>query len=486
MTRFDLATSTLLLLTAAATLCSCEQASGLYDRAEAPPSAPTPLPGVVARVDKEGRASSGISPEEAAKCGPATGRNPDGDCVGLGLWDTEFVQRVQIPGGRFVMGFVPDSYDARPARELPASSWSGQPPRYVDVASFWIDLHEVSRGAYAACVAAGACSPAICPEDAPDPAAGMSAEASALLPQTCVSRSQAGSYCAFAAGRLPTEAEWEYAARGPDARVFPWGSSVVDTLPPGLHPVGRIGEDRSYFGIMGMGINALEWVADAFDPDVGLRPFLTGPVRSPTGPMARARAAFEARLACGEPPAKGCAPPTEPPPRFLIKISLAGAHRAGRGTAPAFPPEKEMEAWRPEVVAPGPRVGLRCAADLVDGRDTPLTLPAATATIPFTRREEGLLIFGGVIEAVSLAEAQAFCAALAVPGPGDAPLTGWRLPTRAEVVTIARGFRGPGPFWAADGGVIQEDRTSDPGDEAPWVALEAGPEEALAARCVRE
>jgi hypothetical protein len=96
------------------------------------------------------------------------------------------------------------------------------------------------------------------------------------------------------------------------------------------------------------------------------------------------------------------------------------------------------------------------------------------------------LIFGGVIEAVNFAEAQAFCAALAVPGPGDAPLTGWRLPTRAEVVTIARGFRGPGPFWAADGGVIQEDRTSDPGDEAPWVALEAGPEEALAARCVRE
>ncbi len=471
-----------LLLLACLGALACGRPPTRYDRADTPAAAPVPLPGSVAKVDRSGRSGSTIAPDEAAKCGKGTGRNPDGDCVGLGLWDTEHVQRVQIPGGRFVMGYVPEAYDARPARERPAARWPGQPPRHVDVASFWIDLHEVPRGAYAACVAAGACTPATCPEGLFDPAAELTPEAAAVLPQTCVTHTQAAAYCASQRGRLPTEAEWEYAARGPDARIYPWGNTIVDELPTGLYPVGRSADDRSYFGILGMGTNAVEWVADRFDPDVGLRPFLRGDFRDPAGPLARARAAFEARVACGEAPARGCTPPAEPPPRYRIKISLTGAHRAARDVLPAFP-APELEGW--DEVAQTPRLGFRCAADLVPGRDTPLTVPAGPAPIPTTRAEGALQLFGGVAEAVDRAEARRFCELLTVPAGDGAELTGWRLPTLAEVHSIAAIFRGPGPFWLADGAAAQDDGTSRPADDAPWVNVPAQDDEALAARIAR-
>ena len=466
----------------ALTAAACQPAPPRYGRADIPPSAPVPLPGLVAKVDRSARSTSGLSPEEAAQCGPYTGRNPDGDCVSLGLWDTEHVQRVQIPAGRFVMGHVPAAYDAQPARERPAARWPGQPPRHVDLPSFWIDLHEVSRGAYQSCVAAGACAPAICPEGQPDPAAALTPEIAAALPQTCVTHAQAAAYCASQQGRLPSEAEWEYAARGPDARVYPWGNKVIDELQPGLYPVGRLADDRSYFGIRGLGTNALEWVADRYDPDVGLRPYLSGEFRDPAGPLLRARAAHEARLACGDPPARGCAPPRDPPPRYRVKVSLAGAHRAARAELPPHP-APELEGW--DELAHGPKIGFRCAADLVPGRDTPLTLPAGAAPIPITRAEAGLQLFGGVAEAVNRAEARRFCERLAVPVGDGPPLTGFRLPTLAEVQAIAAVFRGPGPFWTADAAALQDDGTSRPAPDAPWVALAVADDDALAARCVR-
>ena len=136
----------------------CERASSRYDGADLPEPPPKVVGEVAALPQGSGTRSATMTAEAAAECGRGTGRNPDGECVGLGLLDLEHVQRVQIPAGDFVMGHIPQTYDTRAAREAPAVRWSGQPPRYARVDSFWIDLHEVSRAAYQACVDASACT----------------------------------------------------------------------------------------------------------------------------------------------------------------------------------------------------------------------------------------------------------------------------------------------------------------------------------------
>ncbi len=476
-----------LALVSLATLApGCERASGRYDHADRPEQAPR-MVGDVPKVADQVAASERsvtVDADAAAECGRGTGRNADGVCIGLALLEVGGVQQVQIPGGTFVMGHIPRSYDLRLSRESAAVRWSGQPPRYATVKSFWIDLHEVSVGAYRECVEAGKCSPAICPEGSIDPLAGLSTEISLAHPQTCVSHSQAETYCTSLGGRLPSEAEWEYASRGPDARFYPWGNEIKDDLPPGLYPVGRVRSDSSYFGILGMGTNATEWVADAYDPDAGFRSFLSGEFRDPEGPSALAREAWESALACGQPAARGCQADSAARERFVIKLSLAGARRASRAHMPAHPPAAELEGW--SELAQHERLGFRCAADLQAGRDTALTVPAPTATIPFTRIEGDLELFGGVVEAVSKAEAVRFCELLAL-GSKDAPITGWRLPTFAEVQHIAGVFRGPGPFWTADSAIVQDDGTTSPAADAPWTELPVDDPNttALAARCVR-
>lgn len=462
----------------------CERASGRYDHADRPEPAPQ-IVGEVPKIEDDGASRSvTMSADAAAECGRGTGRNPDGECVGLGLLELAGVQQVQIPAGEFVMGDIPSTYDARLTRETPAVRRSGQPPRYARVESFWIDLHEVSRGAYAECVSAGKCSPTACPEGAPDPVAELSQEIASMYPQTCVTHEQAANYCAVHGGRLPTEAEWEYASRGPDARFYPWGNEIMDELPRGLYPVGRMRDDMSYFGILGMGTNAVEWVADLYDPDAGLRSFLTGEFREPEGPVATTRAAWEKALACGDPAAKGCEADEAARERFVVKVSRAGARRAARARLPEHPPEASLEGWA--EIAEHPNLGFRCAADLTPGRDTPLRVPAATAVIPLTRSEGTLELFGGVAEAVTMSEAQRFCELLTV-GPEETALTDWRLPTQAEVERIAEVFRGPGPFWTQDGPIVQDDGTAYPTADAPWVALDVDDAEstALLARCVR-
>jgi len=474
MTRASLASP---LLASLSVLAACEATSDRFAALDAP--APAVAPVGDARPLSELKKITEVGKKDAPKdeCGLGRGRDIKGNCVKLALWDTPQVQRVQIPAGVFVMGNVPDNFNAAPSRELPVVRWSGNPPRHAAVQSFWIDLHEVTRAAYRACYERGECTRVQCPEGAKDPGQDLSPEVQDVLPQTCVTHVQAEQYCRFAGGRLPTEAEWEYAARGPDARVYPWGNEIVDQIPNAIYPAGRVREDSSYFGIRGLGSGAMEWVADVYDPDAGLRPFLQGEFRAGDGPATVARDVFERQAYCGEAP--GCTPP--PALRHVYKHGVAGQRRAARDARPPKFPPVELEGW--DVVGPDPRVSFRCAADLRP-EDQALAVPAGPAPIPIVRTEGALQLFGGVIEAVNQDEARRACAGLRVPY-GDEALTGFRLPTLAEIEQIAAVFRGPGPFWADDGAAVQISETTPPEPTDPWRFLVTGPETALAARCVR-
>lgn len=171
--------------------------------------------------------------------------------------------RVPVAGGPFTRGSAQGGEDERPVRSqvLPA---------------FAIDKTEVTRLAYAGCVAARRC------KAVPAHLAGA-AGSEGSLPVTGVSWFEARDYCAFAGGRLPSEAEWEKAARGTDGREFPWGAEAsceranwgnFDGEGPcaGKNPgfpvgVGRYPDGASPYGAVDMAGNVWEWVADRYDED---------------------------------------------------------------------------------------------------------------------------------------------------------------------------------------------------------------------------
>jgi formylglycine-generating enzyme required for sulfatase activity len=140
-----------------------------------------------------------------------------------------------------------------------------RPVHEVQVSSFYLDRTEVTVGAYAVCVRAGRCS-------APDPANSMNWNVSGRRnhPVDAVSWEDARTYCEWVGKRLPTEGEWEYAARGSGGRTYPWGDDAPSderlrwgggggngTRPVQSYPHGATPE--SVHDLSG---NVWEWVAD--------------------------------------------------------------------------------------------------------------------------------------------------------------------------------------------------------------------------------
>jgi formylglycine-generating enzyme required for sulfatase activity len=177
--------------------------------------------------------------------------------------------------------------DARPVAMVlvpPGEFLMGSTTVYLD--AFWIYKTEVTNAMYAECVQAGKCSP-------PRSRGSHTRENYYGNPEfddfpvIYVSWVDANNYCSWAGGRLPTEAEWEKAARGTDGRPFPWGdvdpTSVGDLLNfygQDTTAVGSFPDGASPYGALDMAGNVSEWVADW----LGLNYYNSPPSSNPLGP----------------------------------------------------------------------------------------------------------------------------------------------------------------------------------------------------------
>jgi len=174
-----------------------------------------------------------------------------------GQWH-DVLWMIDIPAGVFTMG-----------SDDPRTNAQNRPAHKVRTRAYRINKFPVTQAQYAQFVAARKYRPPLNWKDGRIPA-GLE-----LNPVTMVSWYNARDYCAWAGKRLPTEAEWEKAARGTDARRWPWGSAMHPENLNTYYKVGRTTPVNAYpqgaspYGVMDMAGNVQEWVADQFAPYPG-------------------------------------------------------------------------------------------------------------------------------------------------------------------------------------------------------------------------
>ena len=181
-------------------------------------------------------------------------------------------EMVQIPEGPFTMGSKDGDPDEAPEH-----------PAYLS--SFYIDKKEVTQGEYQRYVKMTKRGKPFVPVFEDD----ISKITKPELPAMGMSWTDAAAYCKWAGKRLPTEAEWERAARGDDRRRYPWGDDFGSGRAnvhgdedgfPYLAPPGSFESGRSPFGVYDMTGNVAEWVADTYDEQF----YTKGPYRNPRAP----------------------------------------------------------------------------------------------------------------------------------------------------------------------------------------------------------
>jgi eukaryotic-like serine/threonine-protein kinase len=190
------------------------------------------------------------------------------------------VNMVFVPAGEFIMGSEMGDADEKPAHSV-----------YLD--AFYIDMHEVTNAHFRLCVDAGACLPPV-KVSSSTRASYYDNPAFDGFPVMYVSWDMAQAHCAWRGAKLPSEAQWEKAARGTDGRTYPWGEGidcqranyyrqqgtefiacVGDTTRVGVYESGQ-----SPYGAYDMTGNVWEWVADWY----GASYYRESPSSNPAGP----------------------------------------------------------------------------------------------------------------------------------------------------------------------------------------------------------
>lgn len=179
---------------------------------------------------------------------------------------------VFVPAGEFLMGIDKDQAEVNGENAVPAHT--------VMLDDYYIDVFEVTNGAYHVCVDAGACSPLAREEKAVNDIY-ISMEDFDTSPVMYLSWNDAKTYCEWRGARLPTEAEWEKAARGTDGRTYPWGEETdcsyanyglrsengTECFQGHILPVGSYPKGVSPYGAYDMAGNVSEWVQDCYIED---------------------------------------------------------------------------------------------------------------------------------------------------------------------------------------------------------------------------
>ena len=171
------------------------------------------------------------------------------------LTDSQSVSMKLVPAGPFTMGS-----EIQPVE---------QPMQTVTLGAFYMDVYEVTNARYKACVEAGVCTtPGMPKSTSPDKHYGIAEFDN--YPVVFVTWKQSIDYCAWRGARLPTEAEWEKAARGNDQRTYPWGEDIDKTLAnydtSNTTAVGSYPQGVSPYGMFDMAGNVSEWVSSLYRP----------------------------------------------------------------------------------------------------------------------------------------------------------------------------------------------------------------------------
>jgi len=172
-----------------------------------------------------------------------------------------------VPAGQFIMG----------------SGAQDAPEKTVSLSDYWIYKTKVTNSMYAFCVSVGACAP-------PSQELGVPVYDNPIYsnyPVVGVTWDMAANYCKWIGGSLPTEAQWEKAARGSQGNMYPWGNTEPSCdlgnfsgCVGGLRDTTKYAEGASSYGVLDMAGNTFEWVKDFYSASY----YNNAPAENPTGP----------------------------------------------------------------------------------------------------------------------------------------------------------------------------------------------------------
>jgi formylglycine-generating enzyme required for sulfatase activity len=226
--------------------------------------ASTPTPTATALPPPSQPTATSIPPTSAPTLAPVSLAGPSS---GTTMTWMDGSVMVYIPAGQFIMGG--GNIDA--------------PIRTVSLDAYWIQQTEVTNAMYSQCLSSGNCTAPVQEIGAPP----IGAEQYNDYPVVGVTWDAAGKYCEWIGGQLPSEAQWEKAARGQSGNAYPWGAGKptcdlanFGTCVGHTSNVNDYPNGKSPYGLLDMAGNVYEWVNDYYDANY----YTSGPTSNPTGP----------------------------------------------------------------------------------------------------------------------------------------------------------------------------------------------------------